>query len=167
MNQSSSLYAGATPSSDAIFSPCRKYRYVLWRRWSNDWSSNYAMFVGLNPSTADETQDDPTIRRCIKFVKDWGYSGLCMANLFAYRATDPKDMIASADPIGLENDKYLLEYAARAGIIVAAWGNYGTHHNRHIYVKKMLSNLHCLRLTKLGMPWHPLYLPQTLKPIHF
>ncbi|MEP0894347.1 DUF1643 domain-containing protein [Leptolyngbya boryana FACHB-1624] len=87
------------------------------------------MFVGLNPSTADETHDDPTIRRCTKFAKDWGYSGLCMTNLFAYRATDPKEMIASVDSIGLENDQYLLEYAARAGIVVAAWGNHGTHHN--------------------------------------
>ncbi|WNZ48461.1 DUF1643 domain-containing protein [Leptolyngbya boryana CZ1] len=167
MNQSSCFPAVETPSSDAIFSPCRRYRYVLWRRWANDWSSNYAMFVGLNPSTADETQDDPTIRRCIKFAKDWGYSGLCMTNLFAYRATNPKDMIASVDPIGSDNDKYLLEYSARARIVVAAWGNHGTHHDRHLDVKKMLPNLYCLRRTKRGMPWHPLYLPQTLHPIQF
>jgi len=155
------------PTSDAMFSPCRQYRYLLWRRWADDWGSNYAMFVGLNPSTADETNDDPTIRRCIKFAKDWGYSGLCMANIFAYRATDPKDMIAVDEPIGVENDKYLIEYAAKAGVVIAAWGNHGTYKNRHLQVKRIIPVLHCLKVTKSGMPSHPLYLPQTLKPVPF
>lgn len=73
--------------SDAELSKCRTYRYALWRTW--DESKPFAMFVGLNPSTADELEDDPTIRRCINFSKLWGYGGLCMVNLFAYRATDP------------------------------------------------------------------------------
>ncbi len=73
--------------SDAELSKCRAYRYALWRTW--DESKPFAMFVGLNPSTADELEDDPTIRRCINFSKLWGYGGLCMVNLFAYRATDP------------------------------------------------------------------------------
>jgi len=153
------------PTSDAAFSPCRQYRYLLWRRWADDWSSNYAMVVGLNPSTADETKNDPTIRRCIKFAKDWGYSGLCMANIFAYRATDPKDMIAIDEPVGVENDSYLTEYAARAGVVIAAWGNHGTHKDRHLQVRQLIPVLHCLKVTKTGMPGHPLYLPQTLKPI--
>ena len=105
------LFNDETQSGSAIFSSCRKYRYILWRRWAVDCNANYAMFVGLNPSTADETDDDPTIRRCIRFAKSWGYSGLCMANLFAYRATDPKDMLVATGPVGVENDKYLLEYA--------------------------------------------------------
>jgi hypothetical protein len=125
------------------------------------------MFVGLNPSTADEVADDPTIRRCIRFAKEWGYSGLCMANLFAYRATDPREMLAATDPIGAENDRYLLEYAAGANLVIAAWGNHGNHGNRHTAVKQILPSLYCLKVTRTGMPGHPLYLPQTLKPIPF
>jgi len=155
------------PTLDAVFSPCRQYRYLLWRRWADDWASNYAMVIGLNPSTADETNDDPTIRRCIKFAKDWGYSGLCMANIFAYRATDPKDMIAVNEPIGVENDRYLKETAAAASVVIAAWGNHGTYKNRHLQVKRIIPVLHCLKVTKSGMPSHPLYLPQTLKPVPF
>jgi hypothetical protein len=152
-------------SSTAIFSPCRKYRYILWRCWQEDWETNYCMFVGLNPSTADETQDDPTIRRCINFAKSWGYSGLCMTNLFAFRATNPKVMKSVADPIGPENDKYLIDYSSKAGVVIAAWGNHGTHGGRYLEASKLLFNLHCLKLTKTGMPSHPLYLPQALKPI--
>ena len=72
----------------ADISPCGRYRYSLWRKWG---PGATCMFVGLNPSTADETADDPTIRRCMAFARDWGYGALCMANLFAYRATDPAD----------------------------------------------------------------------------
>ncbi|GHX72979.1 hypothetical protein VCSRO16_3593 [Vibrio cholerae] len=69
----------------AELSKCRKYRYALWRTWDSD--KPFAMFIGLNPSTADEKNDDPTLRRCINFAKSWGYGGVCMANLFAFRAT--------------------------------------------------------------------------------
>ena len=80
------------------------------------------MFVGLNPSTADETNDDPTIRRCISFAQAWGYEGLCMTNLFAFRATEPSDMMKSPDPVGPENDQALINLAESAGVVVAAWG---------------------------------------------
>ena len=146
-----------------VFSPCRTYRYTLWREWIG--GDGYAMFVGLNPSTADETQDDPTIRRCIAFAKAWGYAGLCMTNLFAFRATDPKDMKAAADPVGPENDYHLLRLWADAGVVVAAWGANGTHRGRDAEVAKMLRPLHCLALTKDGHPGHPLYLRKTLTPV--
>ena len=81
---------------DAQLSTCRKYRYALWRTW--DEAKPQVMIIGLNPSTADETKDDPTITRCINFAKAWGYGGVCMANLFAYRATAPSDVKASIDP---------------------------------------------------------------------
>lgn len=152
---------------DAIFSPCRQYRYLLWRRWGEDWEANFAMFIGLNPSTADETKDDPTIRRCIAFAKSWGHSALLMANIFAYRATDPNVMKQQPDPIGADNDRYLLEYANKANVVIAAWGNHGTHNDRQAKVKALIPNLHCLKITAAGMPGHPLYLPQTLKPIKF
>lgn len=139
----------------ATFSPCRRYRYTLWRRWDD---GPYAMFVGLNPSTADETTDDPTIRRCIRFARDWGYSALCMTNLFALRATDPKAMLADPEPIGAENDDRLFQASREAGIIVAAWGAHGSHRRRDRDVLRMLRHVHHLGLTKSGQPRHPLYL---------
>lgn len=148
---------------NTVFSPCRTYRYALWREWIG--GEGYAMFVGLNPSTADETQDDPTIRRCIAFAKAWGYAGLCMTNLFAFRATKPKDMMAAEDPIGPENDAHLLALSRGAGVVVAAWGALGTYGGRHNAVRSMLPTLHCLSLTKDGHPGHPLYLPKTLVPV--
>lgn len=148
----------------ANFSPDRMYRYDLWRTWID--GNGYAMFIGLNPSTADETQDDPTIRRCIAFAKAWGYSGLCMTNLFAFRATKPDDMKRAADPVGPQNDGVLQERASRAGVVVAAWGAHGDYKNRGWWVANGLlkAPLHYLRLTKDGHPGHPLYLPKTLVP---
>src|SRR5690242_6108456 len=108
---------------ETIFSDCRAYRYTLWREW-DIFDKNYVMFVGLNPSTADERVDDPTIRRCIDFAKRWGYGALCMTNLFAYRATDPRVMKAFPYPVGPENDKWLVRCAREAGVVVAAWGNH-------------------------------------------
>lgn len=99
-SDSSDLFGGTGAEAvqrDAHLSPCRRYRYALWRRWGD---GPHAMFIGLNPSTADETADDPTIRRCIAFARAWGYGALCMANLFAYRATQPADMLAQDDPVG-------------------------------------------------------------------
>jgi hypothetical protein len=162
----------ASPTSPTLdktttFSPCRQYRYSLWREWGGltPTCKGYAMFVGLNPSTADETQDDPTIRRCLAYAKAWGYDGLCMTNLFAYRATQPHDMLAQADPVGPENDAHLLELAASAGVVVAAWGNHGAHMGRDAIVKGVLPNLHLLKITQEGQPGHPLYLPKTLTPV--
>lgn len=151
---------------NAIFSPCRMYRYSLWRIWS-PWThgaAGYAMFIGLNPSTADETTDDPTIRRCVGFAKAWGYGGLCMTNLFAFRATQPAVMLAATDPVGPDNDKTIRDLAETAGVVIAAWGAHGTHLGRDAVVRAMLPNLNYLRLTKGGHPGHPLYLPKTLTP---
>lgn len=150
---------------DTVFSPCRTYRYALWREWPD--GDGYAMFVGLNPSTADETRDDPTIRRCIAFAKAWGYAALCMTNLFAFRATDPKVMMAAGDPVGPENDAHLALLAREAGVVVAAWGTHGTHKRRADAVRSLLPALHCLATTKDGHPGHPLYLKSTLTPAPF
>ncbi len=150
--------------SSAVFSPCRSYRYELWRRWSE---GPYCMFVGLNPSTADETLDDPTIRRCIRYAKDWGYSALCMTNIFAWRDTDPAKMKQQADPVGPENDATLGRNAAKAGIVIAAWGTHGSHLNRQKRVMEILPTLHALKVTKDGFPGHPLYLKLDAAPILF
>ncbi len=149
--------------STALFSPCRTYRYDLWREWIG--GDGYAMFVGLNPSTAGESNDDPTIRRCIDFAKSWGFSALCMTNLFAFRATLPEAMKAASDPVGPGNDQRLLEAAQSAGLVIAAWGTNGAHLGRAAAVRRMLPSLHYLRLTKGGQPGHPLYLPKTLRPV--
>nr|CAA6816665.1 MAG: Unknown protein [uncultured Thiotrichaceae bacterium] len=123
------------------------------------------MVIGLNPSTADEVADDPTLIRCMNFAKSWGYGGVCMSNLFAYRATAPGDMKAQTDPVGADNDAWLIKLAEEAGIVVAAWGNDGNFLNRSSEVREMIPNLHCLKMNKSGEPAHPLYLKADLKPV--
>lgn len=138
-----------------ILSPDRAYRYALWREWIG--GEGYVMFIGLNPSTADETNDDPTIRRCIRFAKDWGFSALCMTNLFAFRATDPKVMMLAPEPVGRDNDAHLLDIYNGASLVVAAWGVGGVHLGRDRKVCNTLGAMDCLGLTKGGHPRHPLY----------
>jgi hypothetical protein len=110
----------------ADFSECRRYRYALWRHWDWKGPENCVMFVGLNPSTADETKNDKTISNCVGFAKKWGYGGIYMLNLFAFRATDPKDMIVQEDPGGPGNAAALAVQASGVGLIVAAWGSVAT-----------------------------------------
>jgi hypothetical protein len=151
--------------SDAVLSECRAYRYALWRVWDDH--KPYAMFIGLNPSTADEIEDDPTIRRCIQFAKFWGYGGLCMTNLFAFRATKPTDMKKALDPIGIENDQWLIKLANNAGVVVGAWGNDGAFQGRAGHVMALLPEISYLKLNISGQPSHPLYLKGNLKPRNF
>lgn len=152
-----------TSPNHAVLSQCRNYRYALSRVW--DASHPYVLFIGLNPSTADETEDDPTIRRCIGFAKSWGYGGLVMANLFAWRATEPSDMKRQNDPLGEKNDYWLVELASHAGVVVAAWGNDGCFKQRSSQIRALLPDLHYLKLNGTGEPAHPLYLKQTLRPV--
>lgn len=142
--------------TSARFSPCRTWRYTLERVWG---SGEAAVFIGLNPSTADETEDDPTIRRCIGFAQSWGYDRLIMCNLYAYRSTDPKGLLATPDPVGPENDVALQVSAEGAGVVVAAWGVHGKP-DRVGHVRGLLPDLLCLGHTKAGAPKHPLYLPK-------
>lgn len=150
------------------FSPDRVYRYTLWRDWGVP-REPYAMFIGLNPSTADEVQDDPTVRRCIGFAKSWGYGSLCMTNIFAFRATFPSVMKAQDDPVGLENDTWLLRCAQEAGVIVAAWGTHGALKNRGDRVLQLLKDhdIMCLKVTRGGHPEHPLYLRADMRPMPY
>ena len=128
------------------------------------------MFIGLNPSTADETNDDPTIRRCIGYAKSWGFGGIYMLNLFAYRATEPQELKKVTDPIGSENNKFLkyyLNYLSPERLNIACWGMRGAFMNRSETVIELLgiNNLSCLGITKDGYPKHPLYLKRNLKPV--
>lgn len=150
----------------AIISDCEQYRYALWRIWDKE--KGIATFICLNPSTADHEKDDNTATRCINYAMDWGYGGLCMGNLFAFRATEPKDMKSAVDPVGPENDSYLKKICSRSVVIVAGWGADGGYKNRDKHVLKLIpEKIHCLKLTKHGFPWHPLYLKKTLVPILF
>lgn len=161
-----------------VFSKDRVYRYTLQRHWtkteSDLWSdrgdTGFVQWIGLNPSTADELKNDPTVTRCIQFSKDWGYNGMVMTNLFAFRSTDPKPMLAHKEPTGEDND-FLLRYIAdQAALVICAWGNHGAHMGRSKdVVERVLGEreIHCLRLTSRKEPWHPLYLPKTLTPIPF
>lgn len=142
----------------AQFSYCRKYRYVLWRRWKTQDYKKQVMFIGLNPSTADETKDDPTIRRCMHFSKDWGYEGLLMMNVFAYCETDPKLLKAAKDPIGPANDELLKSSLIQVELVVAAWGIHCPTEREQQVCRLIGRTIHCLGRTKDGRPKHPLYL---------
>ena len=202
--------------SSAVFSPCRRYRYSLTRRWQmaceeicecsvcrrtaddypspctdapcvlcdhnpttgcerfapgsgdTEWrrrlAGNMVAFIGLNPSTADETVNDPTVTRCMGYARRWGYSGMIMLNLFAYRATDPQEMKRQADPVGPANDFHLLLNCCRVQRVVCCWGNHGQYMGRAASVRQLLqmdvnglqphymATALCLVLTSLGEP---------------
>jgi hypothetical protein len=157
------MAGGLLPQGGAVFSRDRRYRYVLCRRWAS--GQGLVMFVGLNPSTADETQDDPTLRRCMGYAQDWGYAGLLMTNLFAWRATRPADLLAAPAPIGPRNNAWLRQAATQAHRVVAAWGAHGNHQGRAQQVQALPPPLHALRITQGGQPGHPLYLPKGLVPV--
>lgn len=156
-------------AAGAIFSMCRSWRYRLWRTW--DESKPYANFLMLNPSTADEQVLDPTCTRCRNYAQAWGYGSFIVTNLFGWRATDPDDMKAAADPVGPENDGHILEVATGAAIVIAAWGNHGVFQSRVDHVRNMLKaagvQLHALKITGAGQPGHPLYLPNKQTPVPY
>lgn len=144
---------------DAEISACGRYRYSLKRRW--DAERGVALWVMLNPSTADACVDDPTIRRCVSFSKAWGFGEIQVVNLFAFRSTDPKRLRREADPVGPENDAAIARAALEAGLIVAAWGGHDTR-GRADHVLSILRDwnvVRCLGTTKGGHPRHPLYVP--------
>ena len=148
--------------SGATFSPDRTYRYALWRIW--DYTKTGIAFVGLNPSTANESKDDPTIRRVISFAKSWGYGGVYMLNLFAYVTPYPVVLKQCEDPIK-NNDQYLRHYGFKADKVVFAWGNFDVF-DRDKYVKAMFRTAYCLGQNANGSPKHPLYIKSDtpLKP---
>ena len=150
-------------SSGALFSECKKYRYVLWRIWDN--SKPKVMFIGLNPSTANESSDDPTIRRVRTFAKTWGYGGVYMLNLFTYITAYPEELITCDDPLGLA-DYYLLEYAKKCEKIIFAWGNFKECKSRANEIIKMFKGFALLK-NKDGSPRHPLYVPNNIIPIEY
>ncbi len=152
------------PMSSAILSGCGAYRYRLDRQW--DAEKPKLAFLMLNPSTADASQDDPTIRRCIGFAKAWGFGSLIVGNLFALRSTDPKALYSHSDPIGPDNDRHLLAIAKSARKIICAWGTHGALRDRGREVAERLEffNLAALKVTAGGHPGHPLYVAAGAQP---
>ncbi|WP_299722255.1 DUF1643 domain-containing protein [uncultured Tateyamaria sp.] len=156
---------GDAPST-AIYSDCERYRYSLTRVWDAD--GKRVNFVMLNPSTATEVQNDPTVERCERRARALGFGSFAVTNIFAWRDTDPKAMRAAADPIGPDNDAAIRERATWADHVIAAWGTHGAHLDRGAQVAEALASvarpLFHLGLSKAGHPKHPLYLPYTQSP---
>lgn len=148
--------------SAASISECGTYRYWLLRRWESQVPCRTMVVVGLNPSTADATQDDPTIRRCVGFAKREGCGALGMVNLFALRATDPRELARHPDPVGPHNAYVLDDWLASDSLMcVAAWGAHPDALVRGIRLVERYPHLLCFGITKNGAPRHPLYLPAT------
>lgn len=168
----------AAPRNVCQFSPCGKYRYILvhsWQKFGNAFvpsspavGDKLIMWIGLNPSAANEQQLDPTLRRIRWFSHEWGFRSFVMTNLFAYRATMPRDMVLQSDPVGPSNDLMLVNAAASSELVVACWGTHGSHLGRDASVLKLINApLYCLGINADSSPRHPLYVPGIQKPIKF
>lgn len=158
--------AGDRPDG-ADIDPTGAYRYDLRRSWGEP-GFKVVNFIMLNPSTADASIDDPTIRRCVGFAKSWGYGGLVVTNLFAFRATDPRELLDADDSIGPLNDAYIARWAGGSDAVVCAWGSNARVKFRAPEVlhdiRKAGKVPMAIRMTKDGHPSHPLYLPANLCP---
>lgn len=157
----------------AIFDNDDRYRYVLLRRLDGDGAVLH--FCMLNPSTADQDQDDPTIRRCIGFARRWGYALLVVTNIFAFRSGDPRMMAVERDPVGRLNDHYIRANAEQCHRTIVAWGDWGEYKRDRDYLGRGQEVLEQLRghtiyhlgLTQKGQPKHPLYLRNDTKPVEW
>jgi hypothetical protein len=149
-------------NGSALFSTCRTWRYVLTRELDG---AGTVAFVGLNPSTADEANNDPTIRRCIGFARAWGFGRLEVVNVYAYRASEPRELWRADDPVGPENDRLLAQVLDGADLVIAAWGVHARP-QRLAELAGLLdgTRLHALGVTKNGAPRHPLYLQSGVRP---
>lgn len=156
---------GDAPSV-AVYSDCERYRYTLTRTW--DPAGRRALFIMLNPSTATEVQNDPTVERCERRARALGFGAFRVTNIFAWRDTDPRKMRAADEPVGTQNDTAIRESAPWADQIIAAWGTHGAHLDRGPAVEALLREtglpVYHLGLTKDGHPKHPLYIAYSQQP---
>lgn len=145
----------------------RKYRYVLRRMW--DKSLPKCVFIGLNPSVADEIFDDRTVRRCIGFARREKCGTLVMLNAFAFRTTDSKVLLSRLNPVGPNNDFHISWYCKRADLVIVGWGTLGKRFNRQEEILKLLKGvrLMCLGVNADGTPKHPLYLSNNTQLVAF
>lgn len=147
----------------AEFSECRRYRYALWRIWDD--SMPKVMFIGLNPSKANETTDDPTIRRVHRFAIEWGYGGFYMLNLYAWVTPYPGELLNCEDPVG-NNDEWIEKIAGKCDKVIFAWGSGEMAESRASIMAEKLDGF-VLKHNKNGSPRHPLYVPSGTKPVKF
>ncbi len=151
--------------SEAVYSDCERYRYLLTRIWG---PGSRVLFIMLNPSTATEVQNDPTVERCERRARALGFGAFRVTNIFAFRATDPKVMRSADDPVGPANDAAIRDSLTWADAVICAWGNHGLHRDRGAEVEAMLRGsgamLHQLGLTGRGQPKHPLYIGYDRQP---
>lgn len=154
-------------ASVAEYSDCERYRYTLTRVW--DPGGARALFIMLNPSTATEVQNDPTVERCERRARTLGFGAFRVLNIFAWRATDPRDMRAARDPVGPENNRAIVDSLDWADRVICAWGTHGKHLGRGPEVERLLreagARLYHLGLSKEGHPKHPLYIGYTVQPV--
>jgi hypothetical protein len=159
-----------TVKKSAYITPDGRYRYCLMRRWGDIDGSPYVLWVMLNPSTADAEIDDPTITRCIKRTSDLGYDAMAVVNLYGLRATNPDELWRTNDPIGGDNDLAISMLAAHAGMIICAWGSNAKPGRAEEIIDELLlsarktDKIHALKLTKNGVPMHPLYIGYDVQP---
>jgi len=146
----------------AVFSPCRTWRYHLQQVW--DESKPNLIWLMLNPSTADEMKNDPTVERCEQRARMWDFGGVEVFNLFAFRATNPNEMASHPDPVGPENDKWMAEFArkSKTTLAIIGWGEHGKHLDRGrdvlALIDKHKGQVHALKVNASGHPKHPLYI---------
>jgi hypothetical protein len=150
--------------SGATFSDCRKYRYALWRIWEPE--KPLVMFIGLNPSTANETNPDRTIESVIRITENWNCGGLYMVNLFAIISKDPEILLTCDDPQG-DNDGWIERISAKCERVVFAWGAFKESKKRCSEIIDKFPDAYCLQLLKDGSPRHPLYMKGTTVPFLF
>lgn len=149
--------------SEAVFSSDKRYRYQLKRLW--DKNLPCLLFIGLNPSTANAKENDPTIRRLIGFTKAWGYGGFLLCNLYAFCTPSPATLFKQIDPIGVDNDLWIKNSAKRVERVVLMYGNHGIKNDRAKKVIQQFITPYCIAISKQNMPKHPLYLPYTKTPL--
>ena len=153
-------------NNGAEFSPCRKHRYSLWRIW--DEKKPLIMFIGLNPSTANEIEPDPTIRRVIGFANSWGYGGVYMMNLFTIVSSNPAILLNGEKWGNFQFDlQFIRQFADRCEEIVFAWGNFKEAKDRGFEMAKIYPDALCLKKNKNGSPIHPLYVKADIVPVKF
>ncbi len=153
-----------------IFSSCKKYRYYLERSFKEN-PKSFLVFIMLNPSTADEKTNDPTVLRCQNHALNKKFDGFIVLNLFAFRSTEPKNLKTTKNPVGILNDKTILKTLKNNKNIICAWGNHGSFLNRSEEIKNIFKEkkikTKAFEITKLGEPKHPLYISYGKKLINF
>jgi hypothetical protein len=151
--------------SGATFSEDRRFRYLLWRTFGEGPAVAYVL---LNPSTADEARNDPTVERCVRRGLTMDYAKVLVTNIFALRSTDPGELYRAQDPVGPENDRAIVQATRRAHLVICGWGNHGEFRGRGSEVLKLLQAAgvapHCLTVTRSGQPGHPLYVGYNVQP---